>query len=83
MAKNLILDPILACLAQIWAPKFLNGFEVYYMLGIIASFHCMQRQGKLMNQTWENDEIPSFKPNFGPFWLKFGPPKIFCGFYFY
>ena len=24
------------------------------MLHIVASYHCMQFQGKLMNQTWEN-----------------------------
>ena len=42
------------------------------MLYIVASYHCMQFQGKLMNQTCENGKKPSFRPNFGPFWLKFG-----------
>ena len=27
--KNLILDPILACLTQIWAPKFFCGFYLH------------------------------------------------------
>ena len=37
------------------------------MLDINASYHCMQFQGKQMNQTWENDKKPSFGPDFGPF----------------
>ena len=31
-----------------------------------------------MNQTWENG---SKKPNFGPDFGSFGPPKFFVGFY--
>ena len=37
------------------------------MLDIIASYHCMQFQGKITNQTWKNDIKPSFKPDFDPF----------------
>ena len=37
-------------------PQFLFDFYLYYMLYIVASYHCMQFQGKLMNQTWENGE---------------------------
>ena len=37
------------------------------MLGIVASYHFMQFQGKLINQTWENDKTPSFGLEFGPF----------------
>ena len=48
------------------------------MLDIIASYHCIQFQGNLMNQPWENDQKPSFGPNFGPTLV---PPKLFCGFY--
>ena len=33
---------------------------------IVASYHCMQLQGKLIKQTWENGKKPSFEP-----------PKIF------
>ena len=41
--------------AQIWLKiLFFHGFYRYYMLDILASYHCMQFQGKLMNQTWEN-----------------------------
>ena len=43
------------------------------MLDINASYHLMQFQEKLMNQTWENNWNPSFGSNFGPFFPKFGP----------
>ena len=35
---------------------FFHGFYLNYMLDIIASYHCMQYQGKLMNQTWDNSK---------------------------
>ena len=47
------------------------------MLYIVASYHCMQLQGKPMNQTWNNNKKPSFGPNFGPFDLYLGPKKFF------
>ena len=34
------------------------------MLGIVASYHCMQFQGKLINETWENGKTPCFGPDF-------------------
>ena len=37
------------------------------MLDILVSYHCMQFQGKLMNQIWENSKKPKFGPDFGPF----------------
>ena len=40
------------------------------MLYIVASYPCMQFQGTLINQTWENNR----NSNFGP---KFGPPNFF------
>ena len=46
---------------------FFREFYLYWMLDIVASYHCMQSQGKLMNKTWENDKKPSFGPDFGPF----------------
>ena len=36
------------------------------MLCIVASYHCMQFQGTLMNQTWENGKKTSFETDFGP-----------------
>ena len=74
--KTLVLGQILAPLVQIWPKNFFHEFYLYYILDIVANYHCMQFQGKLMNQTWENDQKPSVRPNFGPFWPKFGP-KIF------
>ena len=51
------------------------------MLDIVASYHCMQFQGKLMNQTWENGKKSSFEPNFGPFGPNLDPKIFFRGFY--
>ena len=34
---------------------------------IVASYHCMQFQGKLINQASENGKKPNFGPDFGPF----------------
>ena len=42
------------------------------MLDIVASYHCMQFQTKLMIQTWENSKKTNFRPDFGPFGSKFG-----------
>ena len=39
------------------------------MFDIVTSYHCMQFQGKIMNQTWENGK----KTNFGPNFDSFGP----------
>ena len=46
---------------------FFLKFYLYYMLDIVASYHCMQYQGELMNQTWENSKKNSFGFEFGPF----------------
>ena len=51
------------------------------MLDIVASYHCMQFQGKLMNQTWEKGKKFSFRPDFGPFGPYLGPKNLFRGFY--
>ena len=53
--------------------KVFHQFYFCYMLEIDASYHCMQFQEKLMNQTWEKSKKPSFRPYFGPS----GPPKLF------
>ena len=83
MAKDLIWDPILACLAQIWSPKIFCGRYLYYMLEIVASYHCMLFQEKLMNQTWKNGKKTNFGPDFGLLLPKFGHQKYFWGFYLY
>ena len=53
------------------------------MLYIVASYHCMQFQGKLITQTWKNDKKPSFEPDFGPFGPNLGTPNFFYAFYIY
>ena len=72
MVKNLVSEQILAPLDQIWAQNFFfHRSYLYYMLDIVDiarhSYHCMQFQRKLMNQTWENSKKPSFGSDFGPF----------------
>ena len=78
MAKSLVSNLILASLDQIWSPKnFLCGFYLYYMLEIVASYHFLQFQEKLKNQTWENGKKSSFRSDFGP---NLGPKFFFMGF---
>ena len=75
--KNLVLGLNLG-------PKiFFHEFYLYYMLDIVASYHCMQLQGKLMSQTWENGKKPSFRTNFDPFGPNLGPKIFFHEFYLY
>ena len=50
------------------------SFLWLYLLGVVTSHHCMQFQGKLMNQTQKNGQKPSARLNFSSFWPKFGPP---------
>ena len=49
------------------------------MLDIVASYHCMQFQRKLLNQNWENYKKSSFGPDFGPF----GPNSATNFFFFF
>ena len=51
------------------------------MLDIVASYHWMQFQGKILNQTWENDKKPSFGTDFGPFGWNLGPKHFIHIFY--
>ena len=55
--------------------KFFRGFYLYYMVYIVSSYHCMQFQRKLMNQTWEMAK----KLFLGRFSLKFVSKNIFLG----
>ena len=66
--------------ARLWPkfgpPKFFRKFYLYWMLHLVASYNCMQFQGKLMNQTWEKGKKTSFGSDFD----SFGPnlyPKFF------
>ena len=74
MAKKLILGPILAHLAQIWAPKnFFVGFTYtrrYTLLQAIIAGNFMRK--------WQK----SFRPDFGLFGPNLGLKKFFRKFYF-
>ena len=50
------------------------------MLDIVANYHCMQFQGKLMNQTWRNRKKTSFESDFDPFSPNSGC-QFFCFFF--
>ena len=70
MAKKnkLILSLVLVHFDPKLVPqKSFCGLYLYLMVYIVASCHCMQFQGKLMNQTWKNGKKPSFGPDFDPF----------------
>ena len=47
------------------------------MLDIVATYHCMQFQGKLTKHTWENSKKPSFESYVGPFVPNLGRQKFF------
>ena len=65
--KNLVMGQLLVPFTKIWdQKKFTRRFYIYLVLDIIASYQCMQFQGKLMNQTWENWKEASSEPNCGP-----------------
>ena len=57
MVKNLISGLILV---QILAPKSFLWILPVLDVTHYASYHCMQFQGKQMNQTLENGKKPSF-----------------------
>ena len=55
--KKTILDLILTHFGSNSVPKKIScRFYFYLMLYIVASYHCMQLQGKLIYQTWKNGE---------------------------
>ena len=60
-------------------PKNFRDFYFQQKLDIVASNHCMQFQGRLMNQTWENGKKPSVGSGFGPF----GPNLGYQFFFFF
>ena len=47
-------------------PKNFHWFYLFHMLDIVASYHPIQCQVKLLFQTQENDEKPHFGPDLGP-----------------
>ena len=69
MTTNLVSGPILAPLAQIWAPKFFSR-----ILPSLDVRHCCKLS---LYATWENGKKPCFRPDFGPF-----DPNSSCQFFF-
>ena len=53
------------------------------MFDIVTSYHFMQLQEKLMNQTWENSKTPSLGPDFGINVQNFGVEILWFWTYFY
>ena len=81
MTKILVSGSISVLLDQICAPRFFfPQFYFYYMLDIVTSYGSMQFQGKLMNQTWENSEKPSFRTDFDPFSPNLDSKSFFINF---
>ena len=54
MAKKLVLGPILAHLAQIWAANFFFQKSGCQLLDVMVIYHHVQYQNKLIIQSWEN-----------------------------
>ena len=82
LAKNLILGLILACLTQTWFPKkIFCEFYLYYMLYIVASYHCMQFHKKTNQPNLRKWHKTYFWAWFLLLWPKFGPQRFFCRFY--
>ena len=52
------------------------------MLDIVASYHCIQYQGKLITQTQKNGEKPHFEPDISPLGLNSCPKDIFSKYRF-
>ena len=80
MAKNLVWGPILGPWDKFGSSKFFSWILFLLHVRHCCKLSCMQYQGKLMNQTWENCKKTSFRTDFGPF----GPNldlKIFHKFY--
>ena len=71
MAKNLVFWPK-------FGPQrfFFHEFYIWKMLEIVANYHWMLFQGKLMNQIWENGKKNKSQ-------TQFWPKKFFCGFCLY
>ena len=62
------------------AGSWKQGYFFFLALDIAPSYHSMPCKGKLMNQTSENCEKFSFRPDFGLSGSNLGPKKIFLAF---
>ena len=71
------MDPIWACLAQIWIQKFFS-----WVLPLLHIIHCCKLSlyaisRKTIEPNFRKWPKTIFAPNFGPFWPKFGLLNIF------
>ena len=81
MTKNLIKDPILACLTQIWALNFF--WRVVPLLVVIQCSKLLSYAiYRKTNQTWEDGKKTNFGPDFEKF-LALVQKNLFRGFYLY
>ena len=71
MAKNVVSS------LNLGPQIFFHGLYLYCILDIVASYHCMEFQGKLTNQTWENGKKPSFVTDFDTCGPNLGPKYFF------
>ena len=62
---------------KFWYPKLFCDFYLYQKLDIVASYHCMKFQGKLMIQTKKKKTKTPFWAWFRPIGPKFGPQFFF------
>ena len=77
MIKNLVPGLILAPMAQNGPQNLISWVLALIVVRHCSSYHCMQFQGKLICQTWENGKKPSFGPNYVPFGPNLGTNFFF------
>ena len=75
MAKNLVLGPVLA---QIWAQRFF-----WWILPVLDVRHCCKVSLYAISRKTNEPSLRKWQKTqfWAQFWLKFGPPNFFCGFY--
>ena len=79
MTKNLISIPILPFLPK----KIFREFYLLQQIEIVPSYHPIQFNRKLINQTFENSKKPNFGYDFGPYGANLSPQIFARGFYPY
>ena len=83
MAKNLILDPVLACLTQILIPQ-----KIFQVLPLLVVRHCSRLSFYGISRKTNEPNIKQLAKNLNlglilTHLAKFGPPNYSCGFYLY
>ena len=76
--KKLILELILTCLPQLLTSnRFFVGFTSTRCYMLLQAIILCNFKENTWTKLEEMTKKSSFRPNFGPFWPKFGPPKFF------